>query len=225
MKTERKKTDSKEPIRGDGIKRKLSEEHFTMLQNTVATYVEIIDSQWSKIYPFICTKSLDKNEFLIQVDDTPDTMAFIVSGIFRVFYTNEKGDERTLVFRTVNQFISAYSSFLVNEKSQYTIQAVIKSTIIYVPLSVYSELASNHECWKNLSGRYIEHLFVEKEQRERDLLMLDATSRYNSFTHTFSEMIDFIPNYMIASYLGITPEALSRIIRRNSNAQPVVNAK
>jgi CRP-like cAMP-binding protein len=194
--------------------RELSAEHFKMLQNTVGTFVDISDSQWSKIYPFIHTKSFEKNDILIQVDDTPETMAFIISGIFRVFYTNEKGMEKTLIFRTANQFISAYSSFLVSQKSQYTIQAVIKSTIIYIPLAVYVELASNHECWKILSGRYIESLFIEKEQRERDLLMLDAASRYLNFTITFSAIIDSIPNYMIASYIGITPEALSRIIRR-----------
>ena len=98
-----------------------------------------------------------------------------------------------------------------NTKSRYSIQAISDSILIYITLSEYKKLAENHTCWKNLSGSYAKRLFLEKQKRENSLLILDATNRYLNFIQDFLDITTKKSNYMIASYLEITPVALSRI--------------
>lgn len=187
--------------------------YFLKLKEVSSMYAEIPESEWERVYPLLRAKTFAKNEFFIQVDEVPETIAFIISGIFRVFYTSSKGVEKTLVFRDQKHFLSAYSSFLEKQKSPYSIQAITESVLIYMPLSKYSELVTGHNCWTNISGRYAQQLFIEKENRERELLLLNASKRYENFRKKYMHIINEIPNYMIASYLGITPESLSRILR------------
>jgi CRP-like cAMP-binding protein len=77
-------------------------------------------------------------------------------------------------------------------------------------------------CWNTIARKYVETLFIEKEKRERRLLSEDAATRYLSFQKDYPGLEDKIPQYQIASYLGITPVALSRI-RKKLNKQKHLN--
>ncbi len=177
-------------------------------------YTAIPEDEWIKTIPSLKLLRLKKNEYLIRTDEKPDKLGYILKGIFRVFYTTETGDERTLVFRNENHFIAAYSAFLENTESWYSIQAVEESLVIYLTLGEYNKLMAGHPCWRALSKKYTEDLFIEKEIRERQFLSEDAATRYLNFRKRYPGYEERIPQYYIASYLGITPEALSRI-RKN----------
>lgn len=69
-------------------------------------------------------------------------------------------------------------------------------------------------CWRDVTRKYVEDLFIEKEQRERELFSLDVTTRYLNFKKRYPDVEGRVSQYHIASYLGITPQALSRIRKR-----------
>lgn len=154
--------------------------------------------------------NVSKGEYFVKIDEKPDKMAFILSGIFRVFYVTASGQERILVFRDENHFLSGYSPYLTNEKSWYAIQAIEDSILIYNTFDYYLKHL-NHPCWNNLIVAYTQKIFIEKEQREREFLSEDATQRYINLVNQEPKFESRIPQHYIASYLGITPVALSRI--------------
>ncbi|MBI9103579.1 MAG: Crp/Fnr family transcriptional regulator [Spirochaetales bacterium] len=155
--------------------------------------------------------SLRKDEYFLRQGDKPLRLAMICSGIFRVFCNTESGDEKTLSFRTKGQFLAAYSPFLANQETWYSIQALSDGEIIYFSLEDYTTLLTSHSCWETVVKNYILELFFEKENRERSFLLEDAKTRYLQFRKNLPELEKSIPQFYIASYLGISPVSLSRI--------------
>jgi len=155
-----------------------------------------------------------KGQYFVKIGDVPDKMGFILSGLFRVFYITEQGDERIIVFRNENYFLSAFRAFPENQPSWFAIQAIESSIVVCYDLEVYKRQVTEHTCWSNISRKYMEALLVEKEQREREFFSLDVTTRYLNFRKSYPDIEERVSQHDIASYLGITPVALSRIRKR-----------
>lgn len=154
---------------------------------------------------------INKNDHFIFAGQRPDKVAFIAEGLFRVYYLSDSGKENCLVFRESGRFLSAYNSLLDNTVSKYSFQALEDSVLLYVTLKDYAELLEGDECWQRVVSKYFQMLFIEKEEREVELLSADAKKRYLIFVAKHPDLPGRVSQYHIASYLGITPEALSRI--------------
>lgn len=152
-----------------------------------------------------------KNEYFISEGERPDKVAFIAEGLFRVYFLSESGKENCLVFRGSGRFLSAYNSLLDNTASKYSFQALEDSVLVYITIRDYEDLLAGNECWRRVVSKYFQLLFIEKEEREIEFLSADAKSRYKIFIRKYPGLSKRISQYHIASYLGITPEALSRI--------------
>lgn len=160
---------------------------------------------------------IKKNQHFITVGEQPDKVAFIAEGLFRVYYLSDSGKENCLVFRDSGRFLSAYNSLLDNTVSKYSFQALEDSVLLYITLKDYAELLKGDECWQRVVSKYFQILFIEKEEREVGFLSADAKSRYRIFVTKYPELSERVSQYHIASYLGITPEALSRIRSQQIN--------
>ena len=193
------------------MNRQIQEIWLKKMYTTLCEYAQIPECEWNNILERLRSIDLKKNDYFVHVGDSPNKLAFIVSGIFRVFYTTESGDEKILVFREENRLLSAYSSFLENTKSWYSIQALEDSVLLYISFEDYNMLLSQHSCWQTISAKYAQLLFIEKEKRENEFLSDNAETRYNNFIRIHPNFEKRLNQYHIASYLGITPVALSRI--------------
>ncbi len=193
------------------------DEDWTMkMFTTLCEYAAVPEAQWSKVLKKLHVLKIKKNDYFIKAGDFPDKLAYIVEGIFRVFYLSESGNENSLVFREEGRLLSAYSSFLENTNSVYSFQALEDSILIYSSLNDYTELLEEHACWQIITAKYSQMLFVEKEKREKEFLSDDAETRYMTFLNKYPKLVKRISLYYIASYLGITPEALSRIRKKHN---------
>ena len=173
-------------------------------------YGPIPESAWENRAQFEPI-TFKKGEYFVRIGDIPDKMGFIWSGLFRVFYLTEQGDERILVFRNENRFLSAFSAFLEGQPSWYGIQALEPSVLLCIHINEYKRLVAEHPYWSQISRRYVESIFLEKEKREREFLSENAETRYLNFRKNYPDIESRVPQYQVASYLGITPVALSRI--------------
>lgn len=183
-------------------------------------YAPIPDDEWERTDRTAFTPvRYEKGEHFLRIGDVPDKMGFIWSGLFRIFCITEQGDERIMAFRGENRFLSAFSPFLESQPSWYGIQALEPSILLCFDLQQYQRLMAGHPCWCQISRKYVENLFIEKERRERDFLTENAETRYLNFLREYPDLEDRAPQYQVASYLGITPVALSRIRKalRNKN--------
>ena len=110
--------------------------------------------------------------------------------------------------------LSAFSAILENTPSWYYIQALADADLLYISQDQYVNGLLGHACWQMINAKYAQMLFIEKEKRESEFLSDDAETRYRKFRERFPGMEERIRQYHIASYLGITPVALSRIRKK-----------
>jgi len=175
------------------------------------------DEDWNLFSSKLVQRTFAKKKLLLDIDNVENYISFIEKGIVRFLIPKEdKKKEITFGFCFVNEFVSAYDSFLTQMSSTYQIEALTDTiiwSISYIDLQeVYSKTHIG-----NLIGRLSsERLFLIKSKREQSLLNETAEQLYlNLFTER-PNLIKKIPLKYIASYIGVTPQALSRIRKRIS---------
>ncbi|MDK2867566.1 MAG: hypothetical protein PWP51_2410 [Clostridiales bacterium] len=192
----------------------IKSEWIEILLNVLQELAEIPEAEVERFVCKLKVASVAKNEHFIAVGERTDKVAFIAEGLFRVYYLSDSGKENCLVFREGGRFLSAYNSLLDNAVSRYSFQALEDSILLYISLADYAILLEGDECWQRVISKYFQMLFVEKEEREVAFLSADAQQRYQLFIRKYPNLSGRISQYHIASYLGITPEALSRIRKK-----------
>jgi CRP-like cAMP-binding protein len=201
--------------------KKIEPEWLSSMRAMLDSFAEIPDKEWEKATLHLRHLHLKKNEYFIRAGSVPDKMAYIVLGIFRVSYLTESGEEKVLAIRGEGRMLSAFSAILEQTPSWYDIQALEDSDLLYISLDQYTKGLQGHACWQVINAKYAQMLFVEKERRESEFLSDNAETRYRKFRERFPGVEDRIRQYHIASYLGMTPVALSRIrkkIRENESS-------
>ncbi len=156
-----------------------------------------------------------KKNLLLKIGETEKYLSFIKQGAVRLYIPKEDNDV-TFKFSFENEFVTAYDSFLTQTPSVYQIETMT-DTILY--RISYQDLQEVYDKTKNgnIIGRKIaEALFIKKAKRELSLLNQTAEERYLDLFSSYPRLLKEIPLKYIASYIGITPQALSRIRRRIS---------
>jgi len=156
-------------------------------------------------------KHLKKNEYFAREGEYSKKFAFVSTGVVRAFYRNNEGNEYNKTFFTKNEFIGAYSSLVTNQKNLINIQCLTDCTFQVAKFSEITQLYDNNPKIERIARILAEQFFVIKEKREIELVMLEASERYKIFKEEHPNLENLIPQYHIASYLGVTPTQLSRI--------------
>jgi CRP-like cAMP-binding protein len=100
---------------------------------------------------------------------------------------------------------------ILNRESYFWIEAMEDSSVILINYKNWRKLVKNHGCWDSLLKVFLEKVFIKKENREKEFLLDNAETRYKNFLREYPKLEQRIKQHHIASYLGITPVALSRI--------------
>ncbi|HEY1086381.1 MAG TPA: Crp/Fnr family transcriptional regulator, partial [Archangium sp.] len=136
------------------------------------------------------------------------------SGLVRHYYVDAKGRESVKAFRGPGDFSAPYAELIQRKRSRTFIQALVKSELLAFDVAKFEALADGSLELQRLARRLVEQNFVWKEQREYEFLQLSAEERYRQFCAERPEHLAHIPQHQVASYIGITPVALSRIRAR-----------
>jgi CRP-like cAMP-binding protein len=161
-----------------------------------------------------------KGELFVKDGEVCRQLLFIHQGVFRYYLLNEGNDfTKDFAVDKQNPFCTAYTSFMLQKSSEIGIEAMETCQVWSWDRSVVLPLFQHHPVWLRFSKTMTEHLFYRKERKELELIKCLAEERYQHFLADFPGLSQRIPQYHIASYLGITPESLSRIrskLARNS---------
>ncbi|GGW63831.1 CRP-like cAMP-binding protein [Winogradskyella epiphytica] len=176
---------------------------------------EISQSDWDFFTSKLERRIIKKKTTFLKLNEIENHISFIESGVVRLFIPKDNPEkEITFGFSFKDQFVSAYDSFLTQKPSAYELQTLTDTVLLSIS---YDDLQDVYNTTKigNLIGRLTaERLFLLKSSREQNLLNLSAEERYLKLFKERPELLKVIPLKYISSYIGVTPQALSRIRKR-----------
>ncbi|MCF4969254.1 Crp/Fnr family transcriptional regulator [Nostoc sp. CMAA1605] len=190
---------------------------YLRLSSVLQTLVEMPAYELAKLNCVFQEITLNTGEFLVRAGEIPSRIAFVVSGILRLYYVNSAGSEFTKSFCPENHFVTAYGALILQQPANFFIEAIEDSFLLVIDYRQYLQLCAGNSCWQEINHKLVEALYLKKEKREAELLLDDATTRYKKFLQEYPNLDQRVKQYHIASYLGISPVSLSRI---RKNLQP-----
>jgi len=165
----------------------------------------------NKLNEIIVEKRLVKGEMVLSDNSIKKEHIFVVSGCLRSFYKTEEGKEYTIQFAIKNWWISDYITLYTDDKSIVSIESLTHSKILVLDKNQVDNLYKEYPPFETFQRKNFEKRTATLQKRILSLLTLSATDKYNKFVKDYAEFEKIIPNYQIASFLGITPQSLSRI--------------
>lgn len=181
------------------------------LKAVLQAFAPVPDEEVAKLLRLAREITIKKGEYFVREGQVPRKFGFVVSGLFRYLYMNQKGTEYTKNFIPESQFITAYSAMISGQPSRMFIEALEDSVVLEIQYTDWQKLRLVHPVWNLFLVALLEKAFTIKENRERELLLSDAAERYALFLQEFPGLENRVKQRQIASYLGISPVSLSRI--------------
>jgi len=157
---------------------------------------------------------LHKDDYFSEAGKIPKQVGFIIEGVVRFCYYNNKGQEITHHFIDENNFVSDQQKFEAQVVASEYIQAVTDCKLLVFSKKDWDEIGNTIVGWDAITGLILKNCLLKTIERRSPLVSEDATTRYLSFIKNFPAIVNRVPLSHVASYLGITQQSLSRI-RKN----------
>ena len=191
------------------------ENAFFALKKTLESYSPISEETWRAFRGISKFRTLTKHSILYRAGEVPDSYAFVYQGLIRCFVCDAKGSEYNKNFFDEGMFPGSMTALLTSTPSVLVFEAVEDVLIIEINFVAYRKLMIEKDDLKLFQIYYLEkNWLLAKDAREIEIVQDDATARYLRFIEQYPSLVGRLPQYHIASHLGITPPQLSRI-RKN----------
>ena len=169
------------------------------------------EDEFARIEPFIQIRKVSKNDYLLQQGDICSHSFFVEEGVLRLYDLSEDGKENILQFATEKWIVTDRGSVYFQQPSTYYIDAIEDTVVVMLDDAFVNEVVKVNTGFRKqneiLLQNHIRHLY----KRISLLLGASARVRYLEFVNMYPDIMLRVPQWMIASYLGITPESLSRV--------------
>lgn len=152
-----------------------------------------------------------KGQYVVQQGDICYYESFVLSGCLKVFYSDPAGQEHVVMFAVEEWWVSDLGSFINQTPADYNIQCLENSELIQFTQSTLEELYHRIPALERFFRIIIQNAFVAAQKRIVNNHRLSARDRYSGFIEKYPDIAQRVPQYLIASYLGITKEFLSKI--------------
>ncbi len=175
------------------------------------------EADWQRAWPLFRAATVAKGACILQPGQVCRYLSFVNQGLLRSYLLND-GKEHVRQFLPENGFAVDIGSFLTQTPSPFFIEALEDSVLLQISLSDMDALCEGSFPFMKLAKKLADQSAINLIRRSVSLLVDDATKRYEELLRDRPQIVQRVPQYMIASYLGMTPETLSRIRR---DLQPV----
>jgi CRP-like cAMP-binding protein len=182
------------------------EQLFKSLAQVVTLTEEELDYCRSRFVP----KKLRKRQYLLQEGDVCRYTVFVEKGLLRSFTVDEKGAEHILQFAFEGWWMADLYSFLTNEQSPFHMDAIEDSELLMIDRESWDDLLEKVPTLERYFRILIQNNLIATQRRLIGAMSETAEEKYIKLTQTFPECIQRVPQHMIAAYLGMTRETLSR---------------
>jgi CRP-like cAMP-binding protein len=183
------------------------------MRSTLTTWVEFAEPQWNQFAALFHLRSVQEREHILLPDASLDELCFVCSGLLRAYYLADTGTESNKAFIAENEFAGPLPAAALDAPVICGIQALEPSTLLVASYTDFVTLLEEHPVFGQFQRKLMVWLLSRKEVRTRSLLQGGARERYLDFIERYPQLIGRVPQYHIASYLGITEVHLSRLRR------------
>jgi len=174
-------------------------------------YLSLDDTEKVELINRLSERKIKRRQFILQENDTCKHFTFVVEGCFKMYAVDKNGYEHNLQFAAENDWIADIGSLHNEKPSQLYIEAIEPSLILQIAKSDLWHLYNLYPKFDRNFRVIIENKFIELQSRVLQNISSTAHERYKTFLSQYPNLANRLPNTQIASYLGITPEFLSKI--------------
>ena len=184
---------------------------FSLLRTHIEKRIHLTDEEFNISSKFFIPKTIRKHQFLLNEGNVCKYFGFVNSGCLREYTIDKKGNEHIIQFAIADWWVSDLDSFLSGAPANHNIDALQDSEVLLLEKSSRDELLDACPKMERFFRILLEANYVATHQRVADSLSKSAEERYLKFIKTYPKLFEQIPQNQIASYLGITPQSLSRL--------------
>jgi len=184
---------------------------FEAFKQYTGRYVKLTDEELERIRAVCSYKKLRKQQYLLQEGDTWKLHAFIIKGCLRTYSIDEKGEEHIVGFGIDNWWVGDRESLKSGKPSNFNIDAVSNSEVILITSLDFNKLCEEIPAFNEMINTILDRSFIASQRRILSFISHSAEEKYLTFLKMYPGFIGCIPQNMIASFLGISRETLSRI--------------
>lgn len=185
-------------------------EHNFLHQN-ILSKVSISKTDFEEIESLFQLKSIKKNELLIEEGKKNDKLFTIEKGLVYSYKTLEEGNIQVIQFAKENYWVTDHCSFFNNSTALFSIKALENCRLLYINKKEYDEICLKYREISTYFRLNLQIAYSNTLIRLSDVYAQNAEKKYQYFLENFNEISQRVPQYLIASYLGILPSSLSRI--------------
>lgn len=187
---------------------------FDILLAHIQNKIDLSEQQKNDIQSFFTLKKLRKKQYLLQEGDICNCLSFVNSGLLKSYVLDEKGNEKINMFAFEGWWISDFNSFINQEKAVLNIDAVEETEILMITLDDYEKMMLKIPVMDRYFRILYQNSLVTKDYRLMASNSFTAEEKYMQFAQKNPEVIKRVPHNLIASYLGLAPETVSRIRKK-----------
>ena len=184
------------------------------LKEHINRFVGISDTDFEQMLRYVIPVSTKKKQNLHEAGKVCRSNFFVRKGCLRLFFINEKGVEQTIQFALENWWLSDYASFSSQQTSVFTIQAVERSEILAMDFSAQEKMLQQFPQMEKYFRLIHQRAHAASQNRLKALFSQSREEIYHEFCEQYQAFVQRIPQYLLASFLGFTPEYLSEIRRK-----------
>ena len=181
------------------------------LLDYISKYVTLTNTEEHFLTSKLSSRKYIQGQYILQQGDISQTECFIISGCTKMFYLDDKGQEHIIMFSIEDWWTSDLGSFISQTPSDFNVQCLENTEIIQFSYENIEEIFSKIPKLERFFRKIIEKAFVASQKRIIRNFSLTAKERYLIFKENYPKIEQRIPQYMVASYLGISKEFLSKI--------------
>jgi CRP-like cAMP-binding protein len=187
--------------------------HAALIQE-IKKHIDLITEEEELITTAFRYKKVRRNQVLVQPPDIAVYEHFVVSGCLVQYYLDENGIQHTLMFAPEGWWTTDLPSFLTGQESKYHIEALEDSELLIISKQLLDKLLVKIPSLNNFFRVLYQNAVMAQEERLLNVLSTKVEERYLRFVKKYPQLQNRLPQYLIASYLGVTPEFFSKVKAR-----------
>ncbi|WP_261990176.1 Crp/Fnr family transcriptional regulator [Hymenobacter sp. BT188] len=187
---------------------------YQLLRTHLQARVSLADNDFSVFQQYLRPLTLGKRQHLLQAGEPCTHLAFVVQGCLRSYSLNAQGQEHTLQFAPEDWWVSDMYSLLTQQPSTMNIDALEDSQVLLLAQADMETIYARFPIFERYFRLLMQSRFVALQERVNASLSQTASEKYQHFLRKYPGIAQRVPQHFIASYLGVTPESLSRLRRQ-----------